>query len=246
MRTDMDADLVRQIAPKGVLRASINLSNRVLASPGEAGGDPRGVSVDLARALAGRLGLALQPITFDGAGRSVEAVAAGDADIGFFALDPARAAQLTFTAPYVLIEGAYLVRQPDALLSADEVDQVGHRVVVVKGTAYDLHLTRTLRHATLVRTATTSAALDEFLDTGAHVVAGVRQQLEADCRRVTGLRLLAGCFMTIQQAMALPASRSDAAVAVVRQFLEDMKADGFVARALARHGISGAVVAPLA
>jgi polar amino acid transport system substrate-binding protein len=244
MRTDMDDDLVRQIAPKGVLRASINLSNRVLAAPGEAGGDPRGVSVDLARALAGRLGVALQPITFDGAGRSVDAVAAGEADVGFFAVDPARAAQLSFTAPYVLIEGAYLVRQPDALDDADEVDRAGHRVVVVKGTAYDLHLTRTLRHATLVRAATTTAALEQFLDTGAHVLAGVRQQLEADSRQVAGLRLLPSGFMTIRQAMALSASRSDAAVALVRQFLEDMKADGFVARALARHGISGAVVAP--
>jgi len=242
----MDANLVKQIAPRGVLRASINLGNPVLASRTDPRSDPRGVSVDLARALAGRLGLALEPLVFDSAGKSVEAVIRGEADIGFFALDPARAAQLRFTTPYVLIQGAYLVRDASPLQATDEVDRRGQRVVVGKGSAYDLYLSRELKHAAIERAATSPTVVDEFLRSGADVAAGVRQQLESDCERFPGLRLLPGNFMTIQQAMGLPAGRSDDALALVRQFVEEMKTDGFVARALKRHGIAGAQVAPAA
>ncbi|RYZ10809.1 MAG: ABC transporter substrate-binding protein [Comamonadaceae bacterium] len=240
----MDADLVKQLAPRGVLRASINLGNPVLASRSTPESEPRGVSVDLARALAGRLGLALQPVVFDSAGKSVDAVARGDADIGFFALDPARAAQLRFTPPYVLIEGAYLVKDGSPLQSMEEVDVAGRRVVVGKGSAYDLYLSRALKQATIERAATSPTVVDEFMRSGADVAAGVRQQLLADRERIGGLRLLPGNFMVIQQAMGVPAGRSDAALAVVRQFVEDMKSDGYVARALKRHGIDGALVAP--
>lgn len=240
----MNPDVVREIAPTGALRASINLGNPVLASRADAHGDPRGVSVDLARALAGRLGVALETVVFDSAGKSVDAIAKGDADIGFFALDPARAAQLRFAPPYVLIQGAYLVREASPLRSIDDVDQPGLRVVVGEGSAYDLFLTRELQHASVERAPTSPTVVDEFLRRNADVAAGVRQQLEADGLRFPGLRMLAGDFMTIQQAIGIPAGRSDAAIAVVHQFVEDMKADGFVARALKRHGIAGARVAP--
>lgn len=243
---NIDSELIRQIAPTGVLRASINVGNPVLASRSSADGSVRGVSVDLARALAGRLGLALEPVVFDSAGKSVEAVARGDADIGFFALDPARADQLRFATPYVLIQGAYLVRNASPLQAMDEVDRAGHRVVVGKGSAYDLHLTRSLKHVTIERAATSPTVADEFIRTGADVAAGVRQQLESDLLRFPGLRMLPGNFMTIQQAVGIPSDRSDQALAEVRQFVEDMKADGFVARALKRHDIEGAAVAPLA
>ncbi len=242
----MDADLVKQLAPKGVLRASINLGNPVLASRATPDSEPRGVSVDLARALAGRLGLALEPVVFDSAGKSVDCVARGEADLGFFALDPARAAQLRFTPPYVLIQGAYLVKDASPLQAMEQVDVAGRRVVVGKGSAYDLYLSRELKQATIVRAATSPTVVDEFLRSGADVAAGVRQQLLADSARIGGLRLLPGNFMVIQQAMGVPADRGDAALAIVRQFIEDMKADGFVARALKRHGIDGAQVAPAA
>jgi polar amino acid transport system substrate-binding protein len=242
----MNVQLATQIAPEGVLRASINLGNPILASRPYSGSNPRGVSVDLARALAGRLGLALEFVVFESAGKSVEAVARGEADIGFFALDPARSAQLRFTAPYVLIQGAYLVHETSPLRGIDEVDRPSHRIVVGKGSAYDLHLSRALQQATIERAATSPTVVEEFLRTGADIAAGVRQQLEADCKRFPGLRLLPGDFMTIQQAMGLPAGRSDDALAMLRQFVEDMKADGFVARALKRHGIAGARVAPSA
>jgi len=240
----MNAELLKQLAPKGVLRASINVGNPVLASRSSPEADPRGVSVDLARALAGRLGLALQPVVFDSAGKSVEAIARGHADIGFFALDPARAAQLRFTPPYVLIEGAYLVRNQCPVKTMGEVDVPGRRVVVAKGSAYDLYLSRELKNATIERAPTSPTVVDEFMRSGADVAAGVRQQLQADLQRFDGLRLLPGNFMVIQQAMGVPANRSDAVLQVVRQFIEDMKADGFVSRALKRHGIEGALVAP--
>ncbi len=241
-----DAALIRQIAPTGALRAAINFGNPVLASRDPASGQPRGVSLDLAQALAQRLGLPLQTLLFESAGASVAAIARGEADVGFFALDPQRAAQLRFAAPYVLIEGAYLVREDSPLTTMDQVDRDGTRVVVGQGSAYDLFLTRELQRASLVRAATSPAVVDEFLRQGAEVAAGVRQQLLADQQRLAGhrLRLLPGNFMVIQQAMAVPVDRSDEALAAVRDFVEDMKASGFVAQALARHGISGARVAP--
>ncbi|QFZ85185.1 transporter substrate-binding domain-containing protein [Variovorax paradoxus] len=240
----MNTKIAREIAPKGVLRASINLGNPVLASRPDPNSDPRGVSLDLARAFAGRLGLALQPIVVDSAGRSVELVARGEADIGFFALDPDRANQIRFTTPYVLIQGSYLVRESSPLQAMDEVDRPGHRVVVGRGSAYDLYLSRGLQQAMIERAKTSPTVVDEFLRIDADVAAGVRQQLEADTQRIPGLRLLPGNFMTIQQAMGVPADRSDETLAAVQQFVEDMKADGFVARALKRHGIAGAQVAP--
>lgn len=237
-------ELLQRIAPTGVLRASINLGNPILANKDPATGKPFGVSIDLAHAFAQRLGLPIELVVFDAAGKSVEAVTQERADIGFFAVDPLRGEHIAFTAPYVLIEGSYLVRQDSALQSNDEVDQPGRRVVVGKGSAYDLFLTRELKHAEIVRAPTSPAVVDLFVEQGVEIAAGVRQQLEADARRLPGLRLLPGRFMVIQQAMGLPKSRGAEAATLLAQFVEDMKASGFVSEALKRHGIEGASVAP--
>ena len=238
--------LTRELAPTGALRASINLGNAVLARRDDASAEPRGVSVDLSRAFALHLGVPLQTTVVQTAAESVAAVAQGRADLGFFALDPLRAAQLRFTPPYLVIEGAYLVRADSPLTRVDEVDREGQRVVVGRGSAYDLFLSRELRHASMVRVASSMAVVGEFLQQGAEVAAGVRQQLLADRARLGphALRLLPGHFMRIQQAMAIPAPRSEAALALLSAFVEDMKASGFVADALARHGVSGVEVAP--
>ncbi len=232
-------------APTGTLRASINLGNPLLAHR-DASGAPAGVSVDLARALADRLGVPLALQAFDTAAQSVAAVTAEDADVGFFAIDPVRGAGLTFTAPYVLIEGSFLVRVDSPLRDNAEVDRAGTRVVVGAGSAYDLFLTRELKHATMVRAPSSQAVMQTFVDQGFEVAAGVRQPLEADAARLGGLRLLPGRFMVIQQAMGMPKARADVAHAALAAFVEDMKASGFVAKALARHGIKGASVAPSA
>jgi polar amino acid transport system substrate-binding protein len=240
----LDPTVLQALAPHGVLRASINLGNPILANTDKTSGAPGGVSVDLARAFAERLGVGLELVVFDTAGKSVEAVAEEQADIGFFAIDPVRGAQIAFTQAYVLIEGSYLVREDSPLKANDDVDRAGHRIAVGKGSAYDLYLTRELKHAQIVRAPSSPTVVATFLEQALDVAAGVRQQLEADAQKHAGLRLLPGRFMVIQQAMGLPKSRGGEAAAVLRAFVEDMKATGFVADALARHGIQGASVAP--
>jgi len=239
----ISAELIHTFAPTGKLRASINVGNPILAKL-DPQGHPYGVSIDLAQGLGQLLGVEVELVVFDAAGKSVEAVTAEQADVGFFAVDPVRGAGIAFTAPYVLIEGAYLVRADSAIVDHQQVDQAGQRVVVGKGSAYDLYLTRALQHAEIVRSPTSPTVVDTFLAQGAEVAAGVKQQLEMDAQRLPGLRLLPGRFMVIEQAMGLPKGRSEAAAQLLRQYVEDMKARGVVANALARHGIEGACVAP--
>ncbi|MBS7777986.1 ABC transporter substrate-binding protein [Acidovorax sp. CCYZU-2555] len=236
--------VIQAFTPQGVLRACINLGNPILAHADAVTGAPGGVSVDLAQAFAQRLGVALELVVFDAAGKSVDAVGHEQADIGFFAIDPLRGAHIAFTAPYVLIEGSYLVREDCALQHNDEVDASGLRVVVGKGSAYDLYLSRALKNAQILRAPTSPSVVQTFLEENADVAAGVKQQLEADSRAHAGLRLLPGRFMVIQQAMGCPKSRGEDAARVLSGFVEEMKASGFVARALQRHGIQGAGVAP--
>ncbi len=232
------------LAPSGRLRASINLGNPILANRDPLTREVAGVSVDMARALAAQLGVAIDLIVFDAAGKSVEAVKSGVADIGFFALDPLRSDGIRFTAPYVLIEGAYLVREASPLTDNAQVDRPGTRVMVGRSSVYDLHLSRTFKAAQIERSPTSPTVVDTFIARNADVAAGVKQQLQADAARLGGLRLLPGRFMVIEQAMGLPADRGDAAQAALKAFVEQVKASGFVAQALQRHGIAGALVAP--
>jgi polar amino acid transport system substrate-binding protein len=239
-------DIVRAFAPTGTLRASINLGNPILANKRPEESEPFGVSIDLAKAFAKRLGVGVELVVFDAAGKSVEAVKAEQADIGFFAIDPLRGDGISFTAPYVLIEGSYIVPTESSLTSNDEVDREGIRVTVGKGSAYDLFLTRELKQAEIVRAPTSPTVVDVFVAQKLEVAAGVKQQLEADLARFPDHRLLPGRFMVIQQAMGTPKSRGDEAAAFLAQFVEEMKASGFVAQALERHQIQGASVAPAA
>ncbi|MEJ8837393.1 ABC transporter substrate-binding protein [Ramlibacter sp. AN1133] len=231
-----------ELGGTGRLRAAINFGNPILASRGPDGA-PRGVSVDLAQEAARRLGLEAELVTFTSAGNVVEAVKGRQVDLAFVAIDPVRAADMEYTAPYVVIEGAYLVRNGSPLQRNEEVDRAGTRVAVGRGSAYDLYLTRELKHATLVRVPTSPVVVDEFLKQSLEVAAGVKQQLEADAKRVGGVRLLPGRFMVINQAMGVPKGRT-AAQAWLSAYIEEMKASGFVARALQQHGIEGAAVAP--
>ncbi len=240
------ADIVSAFTPTGRLRASINLGNPILAGQRADTGEVYGVSVDLARGFAQRLGVELELKVVDAAGKSVDLVTNEEADIGFFAVDPKRGEGIHFTAPYVLIEGCYLVRDESPFTRNEEVDHAGIRLVVGKGSAYDLYLTREIKAATLERAPTSPAVVDHFIATGADVAAGVKQQLEADAARLGGLRLLPGRFMVIQQAMGCPKGRGTAAAAALAAYVEEMKASGYVAEALARHGIEGASVAPAA
>lgn len=234
---------VTELAPSGTLRAAINFGNPILAVKDAASGEPRGVSVDLSRELGRRLGVPVQLVTFNSAGKVVEAVRDAQVDIAFVAIDPVRGADMLQTPPYVIIEGAYLVRNGSPIRRNEEVDQAANRVVVGNGSAYDLYLTRELKAAKLVKAPTSPAVTDVMVAQNIEVAAGVKQQLEADAKRVAGVRLLPGRFMVINQAMGLPKGR-DAGARYLMAFIEEMKASGFVAAALARHGIEGAAVAP--
>ena len=239
-------EVVADLAPTGRLHAAINFGNTVLAQRDPASGAPRGVSVALARALAERLGVPIEFVAFPAAGKVTAAIEANpDAwDVAFVAIDPVRAAHIAFTAPYVVIEGSYLVPDGSALAATEDVDRAGVRIAVSGGSVYDLYLTRAIRHATLVREPKGPAAsFDRFLAERLEAVAGVRQQLVAFAAAHHGVHVLPGRFMAIDQAMATPRRRT-IGVRYLRRFVEDMKASGMVAHELAVSGHPDATVAP--
>ena len=240
----IDPSVVSAFTPTGKLRASINLGNPILANKHPETGEPFGVSIDLAREWAKWLDVELELVVFDTASKSVEAVSDERADFGFFAIDPLRGEKIEFTAPYVLIEGFYLVRDDSPVLTNEDVDQPHNRVAVGKGSAYDLFLSRALKSAQIVRAPSSPAVVQTFLEQNLEVAAGVKQQLEADARKTGGLRLLDERFMVIRQAMGTPKARGLEAAEALRAFVEEMKASGFVAQALSRYRIAGASVAP--
>lgn len=232
-------EIVKSLAPNGRLRAAINVGNPVLVQRDPTTGAPTGVTVDLVRELARRLGVDVELVTIDGAGKSFETVKSASCDVGFLAIEPARAAEIDFTGPYVLIEGVYAVRGDAGLASNDDVDRAGVRIAVNKGAAYDLYLTRSLKAATLVRV---EDAFEDFLRQRLEAVAGVKQPVARFVEDHPGTRMLPGRFMEIRQAMCLPKGRA-AGAAYLRAFVEEMKATGFVAAALKRAGQEDATVA---
>ncbi|UPY38705.1 transporter substrate-binding domain-containing protein [Sediminicoccus sp. KRV36] len=235
--------LSRFLAPTGPLRAVINVGNPILANRRPGDPVPFGVSVDLARELARRLALDVELIAVPSAGRAVATMRADDGDIGFFALDPTRGQGIDFTAPFIEIEGTFLVHEYSPITAIEQVDSRGVRIAVGLNSAYDLFLRREIRNATLVRIATSPRVVEEFVRQSIDVAAGVRQQLEADAARIGGLRMLPGRFMVIEQALGLAGGRDPSALAYLRDFIEEMKASGFIAASLARHNIQSASVA---
>jgi ABC-type amino acid transport substrate-binding protein len=239
---------LRALAPHGVMRAAINLGNSVLAQKAHLTGDLAGVSVELAKALGVRLGVAVQLVEYTAAGQVVEALKAGSWDLAFLAVDPARSVDIVFTPPYVLIEGAYLVRDASPITVPADVDSRGIRVATGAGSAYDLFLARTLKHATIERSSTAREALELMAQEERDVAAGVRAVLERFALQHGGLRLLQPSFMVIEQAIAIPRSavHAEGAARYLTEFIEEMKRNGFVADALAASGQSDSAVAPAA
>lgn len=237
-------DVTRDLAPTGALRAAINFGNPVLAQRDPATGEPRGVSADLARELARRLGAPLRFVTYDAAGKVTAAAASGAWDIAFVARDPERAKDIEFTSPYVVIEGAYMVRSDSPLQSNDDVDRNGVRISVSRASAYDLYLSRVLKRAELVRAPSPATSVDLFVnDRRLAVLAGVKSPLVAYAATHPGYRVLPGHFMVIDQAMGVPRGRP-LAIRYLRDFVDELKASGFVAQSLQKSGQTEAVVAP--
>ena len=237
--TTVSADVVKDLAADGVLRASINLGNPVLAqgTPEE----PSGVTVDIARELAARLGVSLELICFDAARKSFEAMTSGQADICFLAIDPAREAEVAFTAPYVVIEGVFAVPVDSPLHTVADVDSEGTRIGVKRGSAYDLYLTRTLQHATVIQGEEGTTA---FREGALEAAAGIRQPITDYAAANPDLRVIEDRFMQIQQAVGTPKSHSPETVAYLRDVLEDLKSSGFIAASLKTSNRPDATVAP--
>ncbi len=230
------------LAPRGELRAAINLGNPVLAGR-DAAGNLAGITVEIARELGKRLGRPVALIAFDQAGQVADAAGDDRWDIAFLAIDPKRAESIAFTAPYVLIEGAFAVPASSPITSVADADHDGACIAVIEKSAYDLFLTRTLKHATLLRGKDDAATTARFRDEKLDVLAGVRQPLSAYVAKHSDLRMVPGRFMAIEQAMGIPVARA-AALPGLRAFVEKLKASGFVAAALTRHHQPDAEVAP--
>ncbi|MER8236552.1 transporter substrate-binding domain-containing protein [Streptomyces sp. NPDC094049] len=231
--------LAADLAPTGILRASVNLGNPVLAQGTPE--DPSGITVDLAREIGARLGVPVELLCFDAARKSFEAMADGRADLCFLAVDPAREREVAFTAPYVVIEGVYVVPRDSALGSAADVDAAGVRIGVKRGSAYDLFLSRSLAHATVVRG---DEGVDVFRSEGLEAGAGIRQPVTAYVRENPEVRMIEDRFMEIRQAVGTTTGRAPETVAFLRATVEELKTNGFVAEALRRAGQDPALLAP--
>lgn len=250
MQQDADAvkmqqpspEVLRELAPSGTVRVAINYGNPVLAQK-DAANQPKGISVDLARELGRWVGLPLSFVTFDGAGKVFAAAKENAWDVAFLARDPSRATEILFTAPYVIIEGTYLVPESSPFQKVEDLDRPGVRIAVGKGAAYDLYLSRALKHAELVRADTSAAAVDLFLAQKLDAAAGVKNPLVEYARTHAGVRVIPGRFTAIEQAMGTPRKNS-AGGRYLHAFIEELKRSGFVASAIARSGQRDATVAP--
>ena len=232
------------LAPTGTLRVGINYGNPVLATKDPKSGQLSGVAVDLARELGRRTDLPLELVGFESAGKMVEGLQAAAWDVAFLAVDPGREQEISFTAPYIEIEGTYLVPPESTLRAIADIDHENVRVGVSSKSAYDLFLSRNLKRAELVRESSPEAALALIVAGKVDALGGVRQHLVAHMQKLPGSRVLEGRFMAIQQALGIPKSRP-AGLNYLREFIEDVKASGFVARALEKAGVQGVSIASM-
>jgi polar amino acid transport system substrate-binding protein len=241
----IDAKMIQSFAPTGTLRVGINLGNPVLAGLDAGSQKPKGVTIDIANEIGKRTGIPVELVPFQTAGSTVDAIKTGKIDLIFVAIDPVRGADVSYTPPYIQIEGAYMVKADSNLKANEDVDRSGVEIVVGKGSAYDLFLTREIKNAALFRAASSQAVVDDFMAGKGNVAAGVKQQLESDAKRYSDLRMLPGRFMVINQAIGIPKARPEfeKTTMYLSSIIADLKSSGFVAESMKRHGIQGARVA---
>ena len=234
-----------ELAPTGVLRAGINLSNPLLVTGRTAAGDPTGVAPDVASAIADRLGVPITFVPFTKPSLLADACGKNVWDIGLIGAEPTRAQTIAFTAAYVEIEATYMVPSDSLLQSVEEVDRPGVRIAAPTGTAFDPWLTENIRHATLLRSESSTASFQRFVDEKLDVLAGLKVTLQNKIGVLPGARILPGRFTTVQQAVGV-ARTSDAGAAFLRDFIEEAKASGLIAELIERHSAKGLTVAPSA
>lgn len=241
----IDQTALNSFAPMGILRVGINLGNPILANEDPVTKNLYGITIDIAHEIGKRICLPVELIPFKTAGTTVEGVKSGEIDLVFVAIDPVRGADISYTPAYIQIEGAYMVKASSPLKNNEEVDAAGNAIVVGKGSAYDLYLTREIKQADLLRSASSQAVVDDFMSGMGNVAAGVKQQLESDAKRYEGLRMLPGRFMVINQAIGIPKARSnyESICNYLSDVIAELKESGFVSDAMKRHNIQGAKVA---
>jgi polar amino acid transport system substrate-binding protein len=239
----MSEQIKAELAPGGVLRAGLNLSNFLLVSGKTADGTPTGVAPDMAAEIARRLGVDVQYVTYKTPGILADAAATGAWDIGLIGAEPQRAESITFTPAYVEIEATYLVPAGSPIQSLTDVDKPGVRIAVTGRSAYGLWLDRNIRHATLVKSETIDSAYEQFVADGLEALAGLRPRHLTDLERLPGSRILDGKFMAVQQAIGT-APKNTAGAAFLRAFVEEAKASGFVQSLIDKHKVRGLSVAP--
>jgi polar amino acid transport system substrate-binding protein len=237
------SQIVAELARTGVLRAGINLSNGLLVTGMSQSGNPQGVAPDMAAEIARRLAVPVAYVKFDRPSKLADAAGTDAWDIGLIGAEPARAGKIAFTPAYCEIEATYLVRESSPLRSVADVDRPGSRIAVRAGSAYDLWLTRNLKHATLVRSDSADGPFNQFVAEDLDALAGLRPQLMSEVGKLRGAKILPGNFTAVQQAIGTLKSNI-AAAAFLREFVEEAKRSGFVAGLIERHKVVGLSVAP--
>jgi polar amino acid transport system substrate-binding protein len=243
LKARVNPALLAQLAPTGVLRAGINLSNFLLVTGRGEQGEPQGVAPHMAAAIAEVLGVGLVLVPYKGPGLLADAAQEHVWDIGLIGAEPARAQFIAFSSAYVEIEATYLVRADSKFQNASEVDAPGVRIVVSQRTAYELWLSRNLQHAELILAEGFDGALARFQADGLDALAGLRPGLMGDVQKVPGVRILDGRFTAIQQAIGTHKGNQEAA-----DFLQDFSQyaihSGLVAALIKHHQVQGLSVAP--
>jgi len=232
-----------ELVPTGRLRAGINYGNFLLVNKDAPSGEYRGIAVDLARELGLRLGVPIELVAFETAGKMADAVKTGAWDVAFLGNEPARANAIAFSPAYLEIEAGYLVPAGSPIRSIAEVDRDGVRIAVADKSAYDLYLSRSIRRAKLLRTQGIDASYDLFVKDRLEALAGLKPRLLTDATKLPGSRVLEGRFTAVQQSIGTPRAR-EAGAGFLREFVEEVKASGLVAKAIERHAVPGVSVAP--
>jgi len=243
MATEISPTVRSELAPTGKLRVGVNHGNRLLVTA--MAPEPRGVAPDLGRELGRRLGVPVEFVGYDSAGKLGDGVRTAAWDVAFLGAEPQRAAEITFTAAYLEIPATYIVPAGSPIRSVAEVDREGVRIAVPEQAAYGLFLRRSVKHARLVLTKSADASVDAFVADKLEALAGLRPRLLTDVAKLPGARVLDGQFTAVQQAIGTPKSRA-AAAEYLRAFVEEVKASGLVAEAISKSGVAGVSVAPLA
>lgn len=234
-----------ELSPGGTLRVALNLANFLLVKPAVTGGEPGGVAADLAHELGRRLGVPVSFVPYETPGEIAAAAGSGVWDVAFIGVEPARANVIDFSAAYLEIESTYLVPAGSPLNTIADVDRAGVRISVMQKSAYELYLTRTLKHAELVHAPSIEASFQQFVDQKLDALSGLKPRLTMDAERLPGSRILAGRFTAVQQGIGTPVG-GHAGAQYLREFVEDIKQEGLVAAAIERNGVRGVTVAAAA